>query len=80
MDKTKSLGVIIDENLAWDEQFKLINRKINAGLMALKRLKNVLPQSQLCCVYYCVIESYLRYGDIVCSSLNETKLAALQHI
>ena len=52
MGKTNYLGIIIDENLNWDEQFKRIRSKINTGLMSLKRLKSILSQSQLCCVYY----------------------------
>ena len=39
MNKTKYLGVIIDENLDCDEQFKLAKTKISAGLVNLKRLK-----------------------------------------
>ena len=38
VEKTKYLGIIIDENLNWDEQFKRVRSKINTGLMSLKRL------------------------------------------
>ena len=41
--KTIYLGIIIDENLNWDEQFKQIRSKINTGLLSLKLLKNILP-------------------------------------
>ena len=51
---------------------------MNAGLLALKRLKNILPQSQLCSVYYALVESHLHYGDVVWGSLCKTKLTALQ--
>ena len=79
MDRTKYLGVIIDENLDdWDEQFTRIRSKLGAGLVSLKRVKNILPQSQLYYVYYGLVESHLRYGDIVYGSLNKTKLATLQ--
>ena len=47
MEKTKYLEIISDENLNWDEQFKRVRSKINTGLMILKRLENILPQSQL---------------------------------
>ena len=49
-------------------------------LSALKRLKNIVPQSQLCSVYYALVESHLRCGDVVWGSLCKTKLAALQHL
>ena len=45
--------------------------------MSLKRLKNILPQSQLCSVYYGLVESHLRYGDVAnWGSLNKTKKIA----
>ena len=69
VDQVKSLGIIIDENLTWDEQYKRIKGNMSVGLSALKRLKNMLPQSQLCSVYYALVESHLRYGDVVWGSL-----------
>ena len=80
VERIKYLGIIINENLNWDEQFKRIKSKINTGLMSLKRLRNTLPQSQLCSVYYGLVESHLRYGDVVWGSLNKTKIKALQRL
>ena len=65
VEKTKYLGIIIDENLDWDEQLKRIRSKIKTVLMSIKRLDNILPQNQLCSVYYDLVESHLRYGDVV---------------
>ena len=56
VDQVKSLGIIINENLTWDEQYKRVKGKMSAGLSALKRLKNILPQSQFCSVYYALVE------------------------
>ena len=78
--KTKSLGLIVDEHLSLDDQFNLTKDKINSGIWAIKRLKNILPQSQLYMVYYAMVESQLRYGNVVWGSLSETKLAALQRL
>ena len=50
VNKTKSLGLITDEKLNWDEQFKRTKGKMSGGLAALKKLKNIVPQSQLCSV------------------------------
>lgn len=44
VDKTKSFGVIVDENLAWDEQLKLTKSKISTGFVAFKRLNNIMLQ------------------------------------
>ena len=78
--QAKSLGIIIDENLAWDEHFRRVKGKMSAGHSALKRLKNILPQSQLCNVYYALVEILLRYGDVIWGSSCKTKLAALQRL
>ena len=80
VEKTKYLEIIINENLDWDEQFKRIRIKINTGVTSIKRLKNILPQSQLCCVYYGLVESHLRYGDVVWGSLNRAKVIVLQRL
>ena len=53
---------------------------MRGGLATLKKLKNVVPQSQLCNVYYALIESHLRYADVIWGNLSKTKLAALQRL
>ena len=63
--QTRSLGLIVDENLSWEAQFNRTMDKINSEIWALKRLKNILPRSQLSIVCYASVESQLRYGDIV---------------
>ena len=64
----------------WDEQFKRTNNKMSGGLAALKTLKNFVSQSQLCTVHYVLIESHLRYADVIWGSMSKTKLAALQRL
>ena len=71
--QTKSLGLIVVENLLWEAQFNRSMDKINSGVWALKRLKNVLPQSQISIFYYAIVESQLRHGDFVWGSLSRTK-------
>ena len=72
-DKAKSLGVIIDEKLNWEEQFRHTKGKLSGGLAALKRLTNVIQQSQLCNVCFALIESHLRYADVIWGSLSKPK-------
>ena len=78
--KTKSLGVIVDANLKWDEHYKVVKGKIYGGLASLRKLRNILPQSKLCNVYHTVVESHLRYADVIWGSLPETKLMILQRL
>ena len=48
------------------------------GLAALRKLKNILPQSKLLDVYRALVESHLRYANVVWGALPSTKLSALQ--
>ena len=53
---------------------------MSGGLAALKRLKRVITQSQLCNVHYGLSESHLRYADVICGSLSKAEIAALQRL
>ena len=48
------------------------------GLASLRKLKNILPQSQLLDVYRTLVESHLRYANVVWGAFPSTKLSTLQ--
>ena len=50
------------------------------GVAAMKKLKGILPQSMLFQVYKALVESHLRYADVVWGSLSNTKTSALQRL
>ena len=52
--------------------------KVAGGLASLRKLKNILPQSQLLNVYQALVESHLRYANVVWGALSSTKLSTLQ--
>ena len=78
--KTKSLGVVVDERLNWEEQFQTVIRKVHGGLASLKKLKNILPQSQLSNVYRALVESHMRYADVIWGSLSKSRKESLQRL
>ena len=78
--KTKYLGVIIDESMNWEEQLKTVKRKIKNGLGAMFKHKNILSQKQLATVYRALIESHLRYCSVISGCLSNTKLESLQSL
>ena len=80
VEKTKSLGVIIDEGLKWKDQYKSLIGKLAGGLSSLKKLKDVLPQSKLCDVYHALFESHIRYGNVVWGTISSSELQALQSL
>ena len=62
---TKSLGIIVDEGLNWERQYKTVHNKDLGGLQSLRRLKSILPQPSLNYVYRALIESHIRYADVI---------------
>ena len=78
--KTKSLGVIVEEGLNWEEQFKTVKGKVHGRLTSLKKLKNILPQSQLSNVYRALVESHMRYADVIWGHLSNSKTESLQRL
>ena len=76
--KTKYLGLAVDDSLNWNEQYKSVKGKVVGGLAALRKLKNILPQSKVLDVYRALVESHLRYANVVWGALPSTKLSTLQ--
>lgn len=58
----KFLGIYIDEELKWDVHIHHIEKKLTSGLYALNTTKHFLQTSHLRCLYFALIDSYLRYG------------------
>ena len=46
----------------------------------MKKRKDILPRSMLFQVYKALVESHLRYADVVWGSLSNTKISALQRL
>ena len=63
--KTKYLDLAVDDKLSWNEHYKSVKSKLASGLSSLRKLKNILPQSQLLNVYQPLVESHLRYVNVV---------------
>ena len=76
--KTKYLALTVDDKLSWNQQYKSVKVKVAGGLASLRKLKNMLPQSQLLNVYQALVESHLRYANVVWEALSDTKLSTLQ--
>ena len=72
--RTISLGVIVDEGLNWEQHFKVVKGKVRGGLSSLKKLKNLVPQKQLDNVYRALIESHLRYANVIWGSIPSFKI------
>ena len=78
--ETKSLRIYVDERLNWKEQYSKVKGKVSGGLWSLKKLMKIVPQSELVNIYYALVESHLRYANVVWGSLSNTKLEDLQRL
>ena len=76
----KSLGIIVDEGLNWERQYKTVHNRSRGGLQSLRRLKSILPQPSLNYVYRALIESHIRYADVIWGSFSNTKIEFLQRL
>ena len=74
----KSIGLVIDEELNWNDDFNFLKGKVAAGLPSLKQLKNIFPQSKSCSVYKALVEIHNRCTGYVWGNLSKTKLHTLQ--
>ena len=72
------MGVSIDQGLNWEDQFKAIKAKVCGGLASSKTLKNIVSQSQLSNVYRALVESHIRYADVIWGSISNSKIESLQ--
>ena len=44
--QTKYLGLTIEESLSWNQQYKIVQGKLIGGLNSIRKLRDILPQSQ----------------------------------
>ena len=58
---TKSLGIIIDENLSWNAQVDQITKKVNSGLSILRRLRDIVDFKTLITICLSIIQPHFDY-------------------
>ncbi len=77
---TKSLGLMIDETLTWDEQVTLITKKVNKGLNVMRRLRDFFDIKILTTVYQTLVQPYFDYCSQVWGGLGTTLCNKLQRL
>ena len=76
--KVKYLGLVVDENLSWDEHFEYISKKISRNIRIIKHMRTILPYEALITLYMTLVEPHFRYCDTVWGQCNETLKGKLQ--
>ena len=62
VSSTKSLGVIIDENLTWKNHIDAISKTISRNTGMLTKLKHFVPENILYSLYCTLILPYINYA------------------
>ena len=61
----KHLGIILDNQLKFEDHLKMVSGKISKTIGFLPRLRNLLPRAALITIYKAFMRSHLDYGDIL---------------
>ena len=79
---TKSLGILIDNNMAWHSHIDKLSKKIASGIGAIKRIKPFVSPKILHYIYNALVEPHFDYCSIVlgnCGKTHSQKLQKLQN-
>ena len=68
VEKTKFLGVIIDNKLTWEHHIKYISGKIARGIGILIKAKDILNRDTLVTLYYSFVFPYYVYCNHIWGS------------
>ena len=74
----KFLGLIIDDELSWKQQFNNVNSKLYYGIATLRKLSNKLPTYILKLIYYSIFHSHLTYCTHIWGNNYTSKMYVLR--
>ena len=73
----KCLGVMLDENISWEEHIRKVETKLAKSIRLLYQAKPLLEEKSLKSIYFAYIHSYLNYANIAWASTYRTKLKTI---
>ena len=80
MQKTKYLGVQIDNKLYWKEHIKTVSSKVSRAIGFLKHAKSFLPEKTLRTMYTGIVEPHFHYCCSVWGCCGLTEINHLQKL
>ena len=69
---TKSLGILVDENLNWNQQIDNISKKVSKGIGILRRVKQYISRQSLQTIYQSLILPHFDYRSMVSGNCNQS--------
>ena len=79
VDQIEQLGVTIDDQLKWDKHVDKLCKKLSSALFSMRQVK-FLPKSSLLTIYKSLVESRLRYCNVVWGNCGSSLINKLQHL
>ena len=80
VQKSKYLGVQIDNTLDWKDHIKTVYSRVSRGIGFLKHAKSFLPEETLRTMYTGIVEPYFRYCCSVWGCCGVTEINQLQKL
>ena len=77
--ETKTLGVIVDDQLNWQTHLDSIVTKVSKGIGMIRRMKAFVPQMTLISVYNAIILPHFDYCSLVWDTCSNYLLEKLQN-
>ena len=79
-NQSKSLGLIIDENLSWKVHIYAISKTVSSGIGALKRVRPFVSMHTAIKIYKGLIEPHFHYCSTVWDGLTQQLSEKLQKL
>ena len=77
VDKVKFLGVIIDDQLNWEEHVEHLIKKLNSSIVMIKRIIKFIPKSEYMKIHDALFKSHLSYCISCWGSIPKSKLESI---
>lgn len=71
-NKTKFLGIHVDQHLQWKAQIESVVDKLNRARFAISRLRSSIPMESLLSIYYSLVYSHLSYNVILWGNSSQS--------
>ena len=74
----KYLGVVLDQFLTFQDEIKIIPRKMACGIKTLQSIKNPLPVKTRLLITHALVVSHLHYPAILLSGISAKLMISLE--
>ena len=78
VNKSKFLGVVIDNKWSWKDHISFVCRKVARGIGVIIKARKVFRNESLKCLYYSFIYNYMIYCNQVWGSAIKTNIETLE--